>query len=80
MALISLSVKLVESNWDYFVHAPLENCLVRFETKTELALYANVIASEANWMEFQTCDRFITYLRASQDLDSLQDGFKAKGN
>ena len=78
--LIRLSIKLVEPNWDYFVHAPLENVLVRFETKTERALYAKVIASEANWMESQTCDRFITYLRARQDLDSFQEGFKAKPN
>ena len=78
LALISLSVKLVEPNWDYFVHAPLENGLVLFETKTERALYAKVIASEANWMESQTCDRFITYLRARQDLDSFREGFEAK--
>jgi len=71
---------LVESNWDYFVHTPLENILVRFETKTERAFFAKVIASEANWMEFQACDRFITYLRARQDLDSFQEGFKAKNN
>ena len=77
-ALISLWVKLVEPNWDYFVHAPLENGLVLFETKTERALYAKVIASEANWMESQTCDRFITYLRARQDLDSFREGFEAK--
>ena len=75
-----MSVKMVEPNWDYFVHVPLENGLVRFETKTERALYAKVIASEANWMESQTCDRFITYLRARQDLDSFQEGFKAKTN
>jgi len=71
---------MVKSNWVYFVHAPLENGLVRFETKTERALYAKVIASEANWMESQACDRFTTYLRARQDLDSFQDGFKAKTN
>ena len=76
--LIDLSFKLVEPNWDYFVHDPLENGLVRFETKTERALYAKVIASEANWMESQTCDRFITYLRARQDLDSFREGFEAK--
>tara|TARA_B100000683_G_scaffold200318_1_gene193587 strand:+ start:239 stop:490 length:252 start_codon:yes stop_codon:yes gene_type:complete len=48
--------------------------------KTELALYAKVIASEANWMESQPCDRFITYLGVRQDLDSFQEGFKAKTN
>ncbi len=78
--IFSLLVKLVEPNWDYFVHAHLENDLVRFETKTERALYAKVIASEANWMESQACDGFITYLRARQDLDPFQDGFKAKTN
>ena len=31
-------------------------------------------------MESQTCDRFITYLRVRQDLDSFQEGFKAKIN
>ena len=68
---MSLSVNLVEPNWDYLVHVPLENGLVLFETKTKRALYAKVIASEANWMESQTCDRLITYLRARQDLDSF---------
>ena len=69
---------MVEPSWDYFVHAPLEDGLVRFVTKTDRALYAKVIASEANWMESQTSDRFITYLRARQDLDSFREGFKAK--
>ena len=59
---------------------PLENGLVRFETKTERALYAKVIASEPNWMQSQTCDRFITYLRERQDLDSFQEGFKTNIN
>ena len=45
---MSLSVKLIESNWDYVVHVPLENGLVRFEIKTKRLLYAKVIASEAN--------------------------------
>ena len=48
---MSLSVKLVEPNWDYLVHVPVENSLVRFETKTKRVLYAKVIAPEANWME-----------------------------
>ena len=71
---------MVGPNWDFFVHAPLENGLVRFETKTERALYAKVIASEANWMESQACDRFLTYLRAWQDLESFQEGFKSMTN
>ncbi len=57
---------------------PLEDGLVRFETKTERALYAKVIASEANWMETQSCDCFIAYFRAKQDLDSFREGFNAK--
>ena len=69
---------MVEPNWDYFVHAPLEEGVVRFETKTERALYANVIASEANWMESKTCDRFIAYLRAMHDLDSFREGCNAR--
>ncbi len=77
-ASIGLFVDLIEPNWDYFIHAPLEDGLVRFETKTERALYAKVIASEANWIESQSYDRFITYLRARQDLDSFREGFEAK--
>ena len=69
---------MVEPNWDYFVHAPLEEGVVRFETKTERALYAKVVASEANWMESQSCRRLIAYLRARQDLESFRQGFKAK--
>ena len=77
-ASISLFVDLIEPNWDYFIHAPLEDALVRFETKTERALYAKLIASEANWIESQSYDRFIAYLRARQDLDSFREGFEAK--
>ena len=69
---------MVEPNWDYFVHASLDEGLVRFETKTERALYAKVVASEANWMESQSCERLIVYLRAWQDLESFRQGFKAK--
>ncbi len=69
---------MVEPNWDYFVHAPLEEGVVRFETKTERALYAKVVASEANWMESQSCERLIVYLTARQDLESFREGFKAK--
>ena len=69
---------MVESNWHYFVHAPLEEVEVRFETKTERALCAKVVASEANWMESQSCERLIVYLRARQDLEYFREGFKAK--
>ena len=58
----------------------LTNRDVRFETKTERALYAKVVASEANWMESQSCERLIIYLRARQDLESFREGFKAKGS
>ena len=69
---------MIEPNWDYFIHAPLEDGLVRFETKTERALYAKVIASEANWIESQSYDRFIAYLMARQDLVPFREGFEAK--
>ena len=69
---------MIEPNWDYFIHAPLEDGLVRFETKTERALYAKVIASEANWIESQRYDRLIAFLRARQDLGSFREGFEAK--
>ena len=69
---------MVEPNWDDFVYAPLEEGVVRFETKTERALYAKVVASEANWMESQSCERLIIYLRARHDLESFREGFKAK--
>ena len=77
-AIVSVLLKLVEPNWDYFVHAPLEEGVVQFETKTERALYAKVIASEANWIESKTCDRFIAYLWARQELDSFREGFEIK--
>ena len=69
---------MVEPNWDYFIHAPLEEGVMRFATKTERALYAKVVASEANWMESQSGERLIVYLRARQDLESFREGFKAK--
>ena len=71
---------MVEPSWDYFVHAPLGEGVVRFETKTERTLYAKVVASEANWMESQSSDRLIIYLRARQDLESFREGFKTKKN
>ena len=52
--IFSFLLELVEPNWDYFVNAPLDKGVVRFETKTERALYAKVVASEANWMESQS--------------------------
>ena len=69
---------LVEPNLDYIFHAPLEVGVIRFESKTERALYAKVVASEANLMESLSWDRFIAYLRSRQDLESFREGFKAK--
>ena len=69
---------MVEPNWDYFIHAPLEEGVMRFATKTERAIYAKVVASEANWMESQSGERLIVYLRARQDLESFREGFNAK--
>ena len=68
---------MAELNWDYFVYAPLEVGVVRFEDNTERALYAKVVASDANWMEPLSCDPFIAYLRLRQDLGSCREGFKA---
>ena len=45
---------MVEPHWDYFVHAPMEQGVVRFATKTVCTLNAKVGASEANWMESQS--------------------------
>ena len=71
----SVLLGLVEPNWDYSVNAPLEAGVVRFENKTERALYAKVVASEVNWMESLSCVRFIAYLRSRQDLESFREKF-----
>ena len=65
---------MVEPNWDYFVNEPLDSGTVRFETKTERALYARVIAGEANWMEQQTLERLKTWRLAKHDLEAFLDG------
>ena len=67
---------MVEPNWDYFVHAPLSQGVIRFETKTERALHAKVVASEANWMEYQSSERLLIWLQARQDLEAFQQGFR----
>ena len=67
---------MIEPNWDYFVHAPLNQGIIRFKTKTERALHAKVIASEANWMEYQSSDRLILWFQAKQDLEAFQQGFR----
>ena len=69
---------MVEPNWDYFVHASLDQGVKRFSTNTERALYAKVVASEAKWMESQSCDYLIVWLRARQDLEAFREGLKVK--
>ena len=65
---------MVEPNWDYFVNEPLDSGTIRFETKTERALYARVIAGEANWMEQQSIDRLNSWRLAKDDLEAFLDG------
>ena len=65
---------MVEPNWDYFVNEPLDSGTIRFETKTERALYARVIAGEANWMEQQTLERLKTWRLAKHDLEAFLEG------
>ena len=68
---------MVEPNWDYFVNEPLDSGTIRFETKTERALYARVIAGEANWMEQNSLDRLNTWRLAKYDLEAFLDGRRA---
>ena len=65
---------MVEPNWDYFINEPLDSGTIRFETKTERALFARVIAGEANWMEQQTLERLKTWRLAKHDLEAFLDG------
>ena len=74
---------MIEPNWDYFVNEPLDSGTIRFETKTERALHARVIAGEANWMEQQSVDRLKTWRLAKHDLEAFLDGrrvARAKAN
>lgn len=71
---------MVEPNWDYFIHAPLDQGVIRFETKTERALHAKVVASEANWMEFQSSERLMKWWQARKDLEAFQQGQRARQN
>jgi len=74
---------MIEPNWDYFVNEPLDSGTIRFETKTERALHARVIAEEANWMEQQSIDRLKTWRLAKHDLEAFLDGrrvARAKAN
>ena len=68
---------MVEPNWDYFVNEPLDSGTNRFETKTERALFARVIAGEANWMEQNSLDRLNTWRLAKYDLEAFLDGRRA---
>ena len=78
ICIFSIKNTMVEPNWDYFINAPLDQGVIRFETKTERALHAKVVASEANWMECQSSERLITWLKARQDLEAFQDGYKRR--
>ena len=68
---------MVEPNWDYFINEPLDSGTIRFETKTERALFARVIAGEANWMEQNSLDRLNTWRLAKYDLEAFLDGRRA---
>jgi len=65
---------MIEPNWDYFIHAPLDQGVIRFETKTERALHAQVVASEANWMEYQSNELLQKWRQAKKDLEAFQQG------
>ena len=65
---------MIEPNWDYFIHAPLDSGTIRFETKTERALYARVVAAETNWMNCKSVDRLSVWRRAKSDLEAFLDG------
>ena len=65
---------MIEPNWDYFIHAPLDSGTIRFETKTERALHARVVAAEANWMECKSAERLSTWWLARRDMEAFLDG------
>ena len=65
---------MIEPNWDYFIHAPLDEGVIRFKTKTERALHAKVVATEANWVEYQTSECLEKWWRAKKDLEAFQQG------
>ena len=65
---------MVEPNWDYFINAPLDQGTIRFETKTERALHARVVAAEANWIEYKTCEQLSAYWSAKRDLEVFREG------
>ena len=65
---------MVEPNWDYFINAPLDQGTIQFETKTERALHARVVAAEANWMQYKSCEKLSAYWFAKRDLDVFREG------
>lgn len=65
---------MIEPNWDYFINAPLNQGIIRFKTKTERALHAKVVASEANWIEYQSNERLVKWWEAKKDLEAFQQG------
>ena len=69
---------MIEPNWDYFINEPLDRGTQRFETKTERALHASVVAAEANWMQSQTVERFIAWQNAIHDLYTFREGRNSK--
>ena len=71
---------MIEPNWDYFCNAPLDQGVIRFETKTERALHAKVVATEANWMEYQSHERLTKLWEAKKDLEAFQQGRGVRRN
>ena len=71
---------MVEPNWDFFIHAPLGQGVIRFETKTERALHAEVVASETNWMACQSRECLMKWWQARKDLEAFQQGQRARQN
>ena len=65
---------VIEPNWDYLINAPLDHGTIRFETKTERALHARVVAAEANWMAYQSPERLEIWWHAQCDLEAFING------
>ena len=65
---------MIEPNWDYFINEPLDKGILRFDTKTERALHARVVATEANWIQSNTVDRLIKWQSAVSDLKAFREG------
>ena len=65
---------MIEPNWDYFIHAPLDIGTRIFRSKTERALYARLTAAAANWLELKTVDRLKIWLEARTDLEAFLNG------